>query len=104
MHGHDDARARGHHRRRVDARLRRFRSGGSAVVAVLVTRWLDQIAALGDDGLLHGLGQVVPQMPAVSNLYRGRRARAGTVGIGAGPVPAHNAYPRMLFEPILESV
>jgi hypothetical protein len=56
------------------------------------------------DGLLHVLGQVVPQVPAVGDLDRGRRALPGAVGVGAGPVPADHLGAGMRAQPAGEGV
>ncbi len=52
-----------------------------------------------DHGLLHSLGQVVPQMPPIGHLHRIRRSDPNTFGISAGPVPAHHLDTGMLKQP-----
>jgi len=52
-----------------------------------------------DDGLLHRLGEVVPQVPSVSDLHGVRGTGAGAVGVGAGPVPTHDSHARMPAQP-----
>jgi hypothetical protein len=42
------------------------------------------------DGLLHGLAQVVPQVPAVRHLQGLRGRGSGGFGVGAAPVAAHH--------------
>jgi hypothetical protein len=45
---------------------------------------------MGDDGFLHGLAQVLPQVPAVRALRRLWRATGGCLGVGAGPVAGND--------------
>jgi hypothetical protein len=54
------------------------------------------------DGLLHVLGQVVPQVPAVGDLDRLRRGLPGGLGIGAGAAPADHLGSRMVAQPLGE--
>ena len=56
---------------------------------------LGPAAAVAGHGLLHVLGEVVPQMPAVRDLHGVRRAAAGALGVGAGAVAAHHLHPGM---------
>src|ERR1700685_3290794 len=49
---------------------------------------IGEAAAVRGDRLLGVFSQVVPQVPAVSDLDRGRRAGPGALGVGPGPVPA----------------
>ena len=58
-----------------------------------------QAATMAKHGLPHVLGEVAPQMPAVSGLDRLRRAGAGAVGVGAGPVTGDHDGAGMLLEP-----
>jgi hypothetical protein len=63
-----------------------------------------QAAVVGGDGLLHVLGQVVPQMPAVGDLDRRRCPMPSSIGVGAGPVPADHLGARVLAQPPGEGV
>jgi hypothetical protein len=51
-------------------------------------RWFPQAATVAKHRLLDVVGEVVPQVPAVSDLDGLWRAGAGAVGVGAGPVAA----------------
>ena len=53
--------------------------------------------------LLGVFGQVVPQMPAIGDLDRVRRARPGALGAVAGPVPADDLRAGMRRQPRLEA-
>ena len=53
--------------------------------------------------LLGVFGQVVPQMPAIGDLDRVRRARPGALGVVAGPVPADDPRAGMRRQPRLEA-
>ena len=53
--------------------------------------------------LLGVFGQVVPQMPAIGDLDRARRAGPGALGVVAGPVPADDSRARMRRQPRLEA-
>ena len=55
---------------------------------------------MAGDGLGGVLGEVVPQVPAVSDLDRARCAVAGAFGIGAGPVAADHPRARVGREPV----
>ena len=48
---------------------------------------------MAGDGLAGVLAQVVPQVPAVRDLDRARRAGPGGLGVGAPPVPADHLAP-----------
>ena len=54
------------------------------------------------DRLLGVLSQVVPQVPAVGDLDRGRGAVPGALGVGPGPVPADHLRAGMRLQPRLE--
>jgi hypothetical protein len=54
--------------------------------------------------LLDVLGEVVPQVPAVSDLHGQGCAVVGAVGVGTGAVPAHDLGARMLAQPVREGV
>ena len=54
---------------------------------------------MAGDGLGGVLGEVVPQVPAVSDLHRVRRALAGAFGISAGPVAADHPRAGVGLEP-----
>ena len=58
-----------------------------------------QAPLVAGDGLAGVLAQVVPDMPAVRHLDRPGSAGAGSLGIGAGPVPADHLHLRVLLEP-----
>jgi len=45
-------------------------------------------AAVAGYRIVDVFAKVVPQMPAISDLDRLRRAGLGALGVGAGPVPA----------------
>jgi hypothetical protein len=51
------------------------------------------------DGLLHVLGQVVPQVPAVGDLDRVRCGLPGALGVGASAVPADDLGVRVRSQP-----
>ena len=57
---------------------------------------------MASDRLLGVLGQVVPQVPAVGDLDRARRARPGTLGVVSGPVPADDRRAGMGRQPRLQ--
>ena len=57
---------------------------------------------MASDRLLGVLGQVVPQVPAVGDLDRARRARPGALGVVAGPVPADDPRAGMRRQPRLQ--
>ena len=79
-------------------RVRRTRR----VVAVGAAGRVLQAAAMAGHRLLGVFGQVVPQMPAVGDLDRGRRARPGALGVVAGPVPADDPRAGMRRQPRLQ--
>jgi hypothetical protein len=54
---------------------------------------------VGRDGLLHVLGQVVPQVPAVGDLDRVRCCLPGGLGVGASAVPADDLGSRVVPQP-----
>ena len=56
------------------------------------------------DLLLGGLGQAVPQVPAVADLDRGGQRAADRLGVGAGAVAAHDLDAGMLAQPGLHDV
>ena len=70
------------------AGLRSWRSLLCCGARVWLGDWLAQAGAVPDDGPLDGFGQVVPQMPPVSDLGRQRRARSGALGVAAAAVTA----------------
>jgi hypothetical protein len=53
----------------------------------------------GASNLLDGLDEVVPQVPAVCDLHRVRAAAADALGVGAGPVAAHDLHTGLLAQP-----
>jgi hypothetical protein len=55
---------------------------------------------MGDDRLLHGLGEVLPQVEPVSYLDRGRGSLPSSVGITSATVAADHLDPRMLAQPL----
>jgi hypothetical protein len=57
------------------------------------------VAGDGPGGVL---GEVVPQVPAVSDLDRVGGAVAGAFGVGAGPVPADHPRARVRGEPVFQ--
>jgi hypothetical protein len=57
------------------------------------------VAGDGPGGVL---GEVVPQVPAVSHPDRAGRAVAGALGVGAGPVAADHLRPRVRREPVFQ--
>ena len=60
---------------------------------------LGQAGMVYGDQPLHVPAQVVPQVPPVGNLDRGRRTVTGAVRISAGPVPADHLHPGVGAEP-----
>jgi hypothetical protein len=56
------------------------------------------------DDLLDGFDEVVPQVPAVRDLDRVGGACADALGVGTGPVAAHDLYPGMPAQPRREGV
>jgi hypothetical protein len=56
-------------------------------------------AVVGGHGLVHRLGHVVPDMPAVGDLGGLGCALAGAFGVGAGPVPADDLRTRAVAQP-----
>ena len=72
------------------------------VVAVGAAGLVLQAAAVAGHRLLGVFGQVVPQMPAVGDLDRVRRARPGALGVVAGPVPADDSRAGMRRQPRLQ--
>lgn len=52
--------------------------------------------AVGGDFLEYGLGEVVPQVPAIRDLHRGGQRPADRFGVGAGPIPADHLHAGML--------
>jgi hypothetical protein len=58
-----------------------------------------QAAAVGGDRFLGVFAQVVPQMPAIGDLDRPRRALARTVGVTSSPVTADNLRTPMSPQP-----
>jgi hypothetical protein len=55
-----------------------------------------------DDGLLHVLGQVVPQVPAVGDLDGIRCCLPGAISVAPGPVPADDLGAGMRPQPVGE--
>ena len=62
-----------------------------------------QAVVVGGDGLAGCLAQVLPQVEAVSDLDRVRGAVPDALGVGSGPVPAHDRHAGMLAQPGGES-
>ena len=62
-----------------------------------------EAAAVRHDRLLGVPGQVVPQVPPVSDLDRVRGAVPGALGVGPGPVPADHRGAGMGLQPGLDS-
>jgi len=62
-----------------------------------------QASAVGSHRLLGVFGQVVPQVPAIGDLDRVRRARPGALSVVAGPVPADHRGAGIGFQPGLEA-
>src|SRR5437764_40027 len=60
-----------------------------------------QAATMPGHRLLGGFCQVVPQMPAICDLEGVRRAVAGALRVGAGPVPADDLRTWMRLQPRL---
>jgi hypothetical protein len=56
------------------------------------------------DDLLDCLDKVVPQVPSVRDLHRVGGAGPDAVGVGAGPVAAHDLHPGMGTQPRREGV
>jgi hypothetical protein len=56
------------------------------------------------DGLVDRLAQVVPDVPAIRDLGSLRRPGAGAVGVGAGPVPAHDLDAGVGAQPVGDRV
>jgi hypothetical protein len=56
------------------------------------------------DLLLGGFGQAVPQVPAVTGLDRAGQRPPDRLGVGTGPVPAHDLGTRVLTQPCLHHV
>ncbi|HEV3288664.1 MAG TPA: hypothetical protein VG123_06700 [Streptosporangiaceae bacterium] len=77
---------------------RRVVAGGVAVAGLVL-----QAAAMASHRLLGVFGQVVPQMPAIGDLDRVRRARPGALGVVAGPVPADDSRAGMRRQPRLQA-
>jgi len=68
-------------------------------------RWRPvQFDAATGDCLLYRLGEVVPQVPAISHLDRAGCAAADGFGIRTGPIPADDLDPGMLAQPVGEGV
>src|SRR6516225_8170802 len=63
-------------------------------------RGFGQFCAMGDDRLLHGLGEVLPQVEPVSYLDRGRGSLPSSVGITSATVAADHLDTRMLAQPL----
>ena len=63
-----------------------------------------QFDAATGDCLLYRLGEVVPQVPAISHLDRAGCAAADGFGIRTGPIPADDLDPGMLAQPVGEGV
>ena len=82
-------------------RVRGARRAGA--VGVAAAGLVLQAAAVGSHRLLGVFGQVVPQVPAVGDLDRVRRARPGALGVVAGPVPADHRGAGMGLQPGLEA-
>jgi hypothetical protein len=93
-------------RRCLARRLLPGRAGSArrvlAAFSVVAGRLVRQAAAMASHRLLGVFGQVVPQMPAIGNLDRVGRARLGTLGIVAGPVPADDSRAGMRRQPRLQ--
>ena len=58
----------------------------------------------GQDGLLHRLGEVLPQVEPVGDLHRGGRRLPGGPGVGAAPVPADHLDAGMGAQPVREGL
>lgn len=56
------------------------------------------------DLLHHGLGQVVPDMPAIIDLHRVRQGPANRLGVGAAAVTAHHPHTGMSTQPRFQGV
>ncbi len=82
-------------------RAHRTRRNG-AVAGGIAAGLVLQAAAVGSDRLLGIFGQVVPQMPAIGDLDRVRRARPGALSVVAGPVPADDLRAGMRRQPRLQ--
>lgn len=63
-----------------------------------------QAAVMRGDGLLHALGEVVPQMPAIGDLDRVGCAGARALGVGAGAVSTDHLRAGMREQPRGERV
>ena len=61
-----------------------------------------QFDAATGDCLLYRLGEVVPQVLAISDLDRAGCAAADGLGISTGPIPAHDLDPGILAQPVGE--
>jgi hypothetical protein len=79
---------------------------GSMTVAGALVQWLVRLdrslspaTGVGDRGLLDGLGQVRPQMPAVADLHCLRCCGPDRLGIGRRPVAAYDLHARMVTQP-----
>ncbi|GAA3294361.1 hypothetical protein GCM10020295_18680 [Streptomyces cinereospinus] len=59
-------------------------------------------SAVHCDFLADGLGEVVPQVPAVADLDRVGQGSADRLGIGGRSVPAHGLDARMCAQPCLQ--
>jgi hypothetical protein len=85
------------------SRRRGLPGAGRATTAVLGRAGRGRHAAtVGSDRFLDVLTQVVPQMPAISDLDRIRGAVPGALGVSAGPVPADHLCARMRLQPGLQ--
>ena len=53
---------------------------------------------------LHGLGQAVPQVPAVADLDRGGQGAADRLTVGTRAITAHDLHAGMTAQPFLDDV
>jgi hypothetical protein len=91
-------------RPRGQAFLRRRRSLLSWGPGFGLRWWFLQAGAVAGDGTLHRFGQVVPQMPPVSDLDRQRGALGGAFGVAAAAVPADDLHTRVGIQPGTEGL
>src|SRR5690606_28336813 len=73
--------------------------GGDLVGLLLVRSRFGEVGAVGDHGFLDRLAEVVPQVPAVGDLDRVGCPVADGLGVGTGPVPAHDLHPGVFPQP-----
>lgn len=63
-----------------------------------------QAGAVAGNGPFHGIGQVMQQVPAISDLDRERRAAGGSFGVSAAPVPADHFRTGVRAQPRAEGL